>query len=387
MTSPVWLIAEREFRTYAGTLSFWAALLFGSIAVGGGLLLLNSTHHASAPVHIQLVSPEVAVLPGAEAAIKEAGALEGRQFVFGRSGTTMTIEARTAKDIRLNFAPDFPLSATGRALVASILERDDARRRAANTMPLTVHAVLAQQSPRPGNERGIARFLLMLMLWLTLTGSLGMLLQAVVRERATRALESLLASAEAWQIMAGKLIGVGGVSFLLLSAWLGSSAAFASIAPQTGLASAIISELVAPVSLLRAAMIYLLAYAFYGSITIALGAMARDSASAQNLSRPMFIVLVVAFFVTLAAAIGNMTSSHWLLYIPAVTPFLLLLVPAGAIPPAIQILMLSVIAVSSCLIARLAASRLAIKDCGPGLLARWDRWHLRRTDGQPFIGS
>jgi ABC-type Na+ efflux pump permease subunit len=367
MTSPVWLIAEREFRTYVGTLSFWAALLFGSLAAGGGLMLLESVHRPSPPVSVQIVSRDTTRVRDVETALNEAGAVEGHRFKFGASGSTVTIKSTTERDVDLGFASGFPLSATGRSLVASILERDAARQ-AANAVPLIVHPVLAQNAARPGNEAALARFLLMLMLWLTLTGSLGMLLQAVVRERATRALESLLASAQAWQIMAGKLIGVGCISFLVLAAWLGASVVSTLAAPQSGLAPAIMSELAAPVALLRAAAIYLLAYAFYGSITIALGAMARDSASAQNLSRPMFIVLVIAFFAALAVGMGSLSAPHWLLYIPALAPFLLLLTPPGAIPPAVQFLMLGVMLIATCMIARIAATRFALKDSGAGLL-------------------
>jgi ABC-type Na+ efflux pump permease subunit len=369
MTSPVWLIAEREFRTYAGTLSFWAALLFGSLAAGGGLMMLESIHRPSAPVSVRIVSPNTTRVRDIETALNEAGAVEGRRFKFDASGSTVTINSTTERDVNLGFGSGFPLSASGRSLVANILERDAARQ-AANAIPLTVHAVAAQDSARPGKEAALARFLLMLTLWLTLTGSLGMLLQAVVRERATRALESLLASAQAWQIMAGKLIGVGGISFLVLAAWLGSSVASSFAAPQSGLAPAIISELAAPVALLRAAVIYLLAYGFYGSITIALGAMARDSASAQNLSRPMFVVLVAAFFIALAVGMGSLSSPHWLLYIPAITPFVLLLTPPGAIPPALQLLTLGVMLIATCMIARIAATRFALKDNGPALLPR-----------------
>jgi ABC-2 type transport system permease protein len=315
------------------------------------------------------VSSDAVLVPEVESALNEAATIEGRRFIFGASATTVTIKARTAHDVDFDFGPGFPLSPLARSLVASILERDAARQ-AANAVPLTVHPIPARDAAHPRNDAALARFLLMLMLWLTLTGSLGMLLQAVVRERATRALESLLASAQAWQIMAGKLIGVGGISFVVLAAWLGSSIAAAFVAPQTGLTPAIFSELAAPVPLLRAAVIYLAAYALYGSITIALGAIARDSASAQNLSRPMFVVLVVAFFVALGVGMGGVASSHWLLYVPVLTPFLLLLVPAGAIPPAIQLLMLSVMIVATCLVARLAASRLVIGDRGAKLLAR-----------------
>jgi ABC-2 type transport system permease protein len=368
VTSPVWLIAEREFRTYVGTLSFWVALLLGSLAAAGGLLLLEISQHQSAPVSIQIVSTKPALVPGIKAALVEASAIEGRQFGFGSSDKTLTVRALGQDEVSLDFAAGFPLSTAGRSLVASILERDAARR-AAGILPLRVHTVLEKAAP-PHDGAALGRFLLMLMLWLTLTGSLGMLLQAVVRERATRALESLLASAQAWQIMAGKLIGVGGISLLVLVAWLASSMLSAAIAPQTGFTAAVMSPLTTPFLLLRAGVIFLLAYAFYGSITITLGAMARDSASAQNLSRPMFMVLVAAFFVAWAVGMGGMTSSHWLFYVPTFTPFLLLLTPAGAIPPLVQLLMLGVMAVASCLIARVAATRLALRDSGGGMLPR-----------------
>src|SRR6185369_15481455 len=146
-------------------------------------------------------------------------------------------------------------------------------------IPLMVRQKASHASHGP-DAAAAARFLSMLILWLTLTGSLGMLLQTVVRERATRALESLLAAATPRQIMIGKLLGVGSVSLLILVSWLGSTAALSLIAPGSGLAPAIIAELARPELLLRAAVIYCLAYAFYGSITVALGAMARDSASA-----------------------------------------------------------------------------------------------------------
>ena len=369
MTSPTWLIAEREFRTYVATLSFWAALMVGPLAAGGGLMLVQSAHHASAPISIQVVSQDAGLLRGIESALREAGTLEGHRFAFGRSDTKVTITAKALDNVDLYFSPGFPLSPAGRDVVARTMERDAARR-AANATALSVHAILAE-APRPGHSAAaVARFLLMLVLWLTLTGSLGMLLQTVVRERATRALESLLASADPWQIMAGKLIGVGGISFLVLAAWLGSSVMSAFIAPQTGLAPAIFSELAAPVPLLRAGLIYLLAYFFYGSTIMAVGAIARDSTSAQNLSRPMFIVLVIAFFVALAVAMGHLASLHWLLYIPAFSPFLLLLAPNGAISPAEETLILGLIVAVSLLVARFAIARFALTDGSVRLIPR-----------------
>ena len=368
MTSPVWLIAEREFRTYVATLSFWAALAVGPLAAGGGLLLAQSAHRPAQPVAIAVASHDANLARAAEAALKEAASLDGRRFSFTDAGARLTIAAPAPDTIDLGFEPDFPLSATGRALVARTLERDAARR-ASDAAPLTVHQVASPSAAPPRRDpAAVARLLLMAMLWLTLTGSLGMLLQTVVRERATRSLESLLAATAPWQIMAGKLAGVGGVSLLVLAAWIGSSEVLALFAPKAGLAPAIIAELTRPGLLLRAAVIYCLAYAFYGSVTVAMGALARDSASAQNLSRPMFILLMAAFFIALAPAMDSASASpSWLLYVPPLTPFLLLVYPAGALSWGTQLGLFGLMAAASFLVARFAASRFNLRESGAGL--------------------
>jgi ABC-2 type transport system permease protein len=354
MTGPVWLIAEREFRTYVATLSFWVALAVGPLVVGGGLLFAQNYHRVPAPLAVRIESPDPALAQSAKAALAEAGRLEGRHYRFGKIGVPLSIAQPAPSRVELDFDPHFPLSGSGRVLVARILERDAARRTSAAAM-LRVHATLPAAPPRRLDAGAIARFALMMMLWLTLTGSLGMLLQTVVRERATRALESLLAAAAPWQIMTGKLLGVGAVSLLVLAAWLGSSAALAFFGRTAGSAAGVIAELAAPHALLRAALIYLLAYGFYGSLTIALGARARDSASAQNLSRPMFILLVVAFFIPLASiTAGAAPGPSWLIFVPPFTPFLMLLYPPDAIPASIEFVLLALLLISSVIAARIA---------------------------------
>jgi len=364
LTSPVRLIAEREFRTYVATLSFWVALAVGPLAAGGGLMLAQNAQHPARTTLIQIVSRDADVARDAKAALRDAAMLEGRRFAFGGSDVRLTITSAAPRSVELAFTENFPLSDTGQALVMRTLERDFVRQ-TSDAIPLMVRQKASHASHGP-DAAAAARFLSMLILWLTLTGSLGMLLQTVVRERATRALESLLAAATPRQIMIGKLLGVGSVSLLILVSWLGSTAALSLIAPGSGLAPAIIAELARPELLLRAAVIYCLAYAFYGSITVALGAMARDSASAQNIARPMFAILVIAFFVALASAFsGTPSPLSWLLYVPMFTPFLLLIQP-GAVPVAIQIGLLVSIAVISLFAGRFAASRFTFREVSAG---------------------
>ncbi len=129
-----------------------------------------------------------------------------------------------------------------------------------------------------------------------------------------------------WEIVFGKLAGVGGVSLLVLIAWLGSSACLTALAPNAGGALAPFFQVLGqPALLAYAAVLYLSAFLLFGLITVAVGAAAADTAAAQNLSRPMFAVLLAVFFAAMAAAGGASDHLAWLVFAPPFTPFMLLL--------------------------------------------------------------
>lgn len=277
MTSPVRLIAAREFRAYATTGSFWLALAIGPLLTGGGMMLAR----AAPPPQEELV---------------------------------LTGEADGGFDAR--FSGGFPLSEAGRARVIEVLRSEGGLVR---TAPVKTEVE---------DPAGASRFLLLMLLWVTLIGSLGMLLQAVVRERANRALEILLSAARPRDIVLGKVLGVGAVSVLVVGTWLAAPAAMAVLAPG-GPTAGLLQAFADPLMLLRAGVIYLLAFGFYGFVTVMVGALARDSADAQNLARPMFAVLLVALFTAMTAA-GGGAKFTWLVYLPPFTPFMLLVAPKSA---------------------------------------------------------
>ena len=368
---PILLIAEREFRTYVATLSFWLSLAVAPLMAGAALLFSASPQ--SPAVSIQ--SGDSRLVHSAGQALEEAGRLEGKSFVFARGGATLQLSQRAPRIFEATFSPGFPLSATGRAMVEHVIERDLAR---AQTQE-TAFAVHQSMVPAAGGA-AVARLTglsAMTMLWLTLTGSLGMLLQAIVRERANRALESLLASAQGWEIVAGKLLGVGAVSLLVLFAWLGCvAAASAFLPPQTGLIGAVLLALGQPLSLMRDAVIYLCAFAFFGAATLVVGALARDGASAQNLARPVFLVLLVAFFAALATPPG---TSSWLLYVPPLTPFLLLVNSGGHVAAMSQAILLGTLLAASVVLMMLAGRFLSV---GPGI---YQIFKARLPQAQPLV--
>jgi len=349
---PLLLIAEREFRTYVATLSFWLSLAVAPL-VALGVLFFSGSHAQSLPVSVHAQNAQW--VHSASLALEEAGRLEGKTFIFAEGGAILELSQRAPRTFEAGFSANFPLSASGRAMVAHVLERDMTRAEP----HATAFAVQEKAAPAAGqaDANRLSRLAAMAMLWLTLTGSLGMLLQAIVRERANRALESLLASAQAWEIVSGKLLGVGAVSLLVLLSWLGSAAAFSVFLPsQTDLIGAALAALGQPRSLLRDALIYVCAFGFFGAATLVVGAMARDSASAQNLARPLFLVLLVAFFVALAAP---ESSTSWLVFIPPLTPFLLLVNSVQSVAPMSQAFLLAELLAGTAAMMLLAARFLA----------------------------
>jgi ABC-2 type transport system permease protein len=322
--TPIALLAGREFRAYVATASFWVALMIGPLAMLAIAWAAAAANGSRTPVAVSITAADSVQTGAILAALNQAAALEGKTLVLampGAAAPSVKVRGAPSGQVFGEFDAGFPLSPTGRALTVRTLERNGAWA-ALGRDPLPPNEAAPAQ-PRPidtsSGTRG-GRFVLVMILWLTLTGSLGMLLQAVVRERANKALESLLAAVAPWQIVIGKLVGIGAVSLLVLGTWLGVGAVLGGLGSATGP----FAEIARPALLAQAGALYLLGFLFYGLVTIALGASAGDVAAAQNYSRPMFAVLLGAFFVAMTGAKGV----NGLALAPPFAPFILLLNPA-----------------------------------------------------------
>jgi ABC-2 type transport system permease protein len=315
---------------------------------------------------LSAVDPELR--RAAAGALAEAAAREGARLKLTEPGapgaTTVVVAAARAGPVLEIFGP---LDAAARATLERDLTRaaGAARLREAGLRPDVLTAVRAvdaglRQGLGPSHAAGpatsLGRLSLMVVLWGALVGSLGMLLQAVVRERVNRSLELLLASVRPSALVTGKLLGAGAVSVLVVAAWLGAGAALGVL---PGAAGVIRAGFTGP-ELARAALIYPFAFAMYGAATVTVGVFARDLAAAQNLSRPVFGVLLLVFFGALAAAVaGEVGDFAALTWAPPLTPFMLLLYP-DALSPAGQVAAFGLMALTAAAFAGWASRRLAV---------------------------
>jgi ABC-2 type transport system permease protein len=361
----LWLIGLREFKAYVATLSFWVALAIGPVLMLVAAGLLAASQKPVEPLRILVTADDAAVRADAAAALSDAAGAIGRPVIIAPAGQTAVRIASGSGGVAVRFEGQ-PLPAPARELFKAEFERRLAVRLLSSSgiagaaESTSVRLDEIQTAAQPLNPEVGARFGLVFMLWLTLTGSLGMLLQAVVRERANRALDSLMAAAQPVEIVFGKLLGVGAVSLLVLGSWLGTAAALGGLVPAgaSGAVGGALSAFADPMLMVQAGGIYVLSYVMYGSVTIALGAAAQDSASASNLSRPMFGVLLVAFFAAMACAMGAAKSLSWLIWAPPLTPFMLLLTPSGQMSPAESLMALGITAAGAMAAGWLAANSL-----------------------------
>lgn len=349
----LWLIALREITAYASVPSFWVALLLGPAL----MLATSLVGAAMAGPGPSAPPPAQSVLLRADDPALRAAALAAIETINGLGRPKLAVQAAGSDppaDTVIDIS-DAQVVVRGQALsevATEILRRDltvPLQQRALREAGVSGAALDAARAVRvdvawikpasaaPGTQVGpqVGRFAIVMLLWMNLIGALGMLLQAIVRERSNRALDSLLASARSSEIIFGKLLGVGVLSLFVLAAWLAAGAAVAA-SPLGGLGGGLQTLLLAafrsPATLVQAGAFYLLAFAMYGSAMIGVGAVAKDLPAAQNLSRPIFGLLLLVFFVALTQLSGDLAQTAWLAWVPPFTPFVILMAPPGTLP-------------------------------------------------------
>jgi ABC-2 type transport system permease protein len=181
-------------------------------------------------------------------------------------------------------------------------------------------------------------------------------LRSVTMEKTTRVVELIVSTTRARSLLWGKLIGVGGVGLVQLSAWVfGAWLIFTfreTIAGWFGVPA--MNVTIPALSLLDVALtlaFFLLGFFFYSSIFAALGAMVSSEEEAQQAQTPVaFLLIVPALCVKVVADAPRGQVSAILTQIPFTSPVLMpMRVVLDAASPSeiamsIALLMLSLVA-------------------------------------------
>jgi ABC-2 type transport system permease protein len=164
-------------------------------------------------------------------------------------------------------------------------------------------------------------------------------LRGVMEEKQTRVAEVVLSSVPPWQLLGGKVIGVGAVGLTQLAVWISSAILLlryrGPILAKFGASEMSFTPPDVTVGMgLMLLLFFVAGYVFYSSLFAAVGAMVSSEQEAQQALMPI-ILLLVSSFVFFQPILSNPTSGlaqtlSWLPFsAPIVMPLRMAVIPVA----------------------------------------------------------
>ncbi len=185
-----------------------------------------------------------------------------------------------------------------------------------------------------------ASFVVGLMIYLTLTIYGQIILGAVVEEKETRIAEILFSSARPFELMLGKLVGVGLAGLTQLGIWVVSlSVIVAFVAVQADLSPLLVGlPHITPLMVLYFLLFFLLGYFLYASIFALIGSMVTTVQEGGQFAFPPIMILLTGFYLSFAVIRDpNSTLSFWASIAPFFAPITMPVRILAETPPFWQI--------------------------------------------------
>ncbi len=201
---------------------------------------------------------------------------------------------------------------------------------------LTITRILSQ-SARPTNQvvarvcadvcRGVPAFLMPSTTYATVVAN------GVVEEKSSRVMELLLNAATPWQLLVGKIVGIGaaGLTQMVCLVVVGIGALLLQLPLQAALLGANtggFTQYLSGVSipfLLLFLVYFLLAYFLYATLFAGLGAMVKRQDEVQSaIQIPLFLLIISLVLLYVAAFAPDETLTRVLSFVPFFTPVLML---------------------------------------------------------------
>jgi ABC-2 type transport system permease protein len=186
----------------------------------------------------------------------------------------------------------------------------------------------------------VASFIIGLMIYITLAIYGQMILAAVVEEKETRIAEILFSSAKPFELMMGKLTGVGLAGLTQLGIWITSALVLAGfgLAQMSAAGMDISIPNISPLMVLLFFIYFLLGFFIYASIFALIGSMVTTMQEGGQFSFPPIMLLLVGFYFSFAVIRDpNSSLSFWVSIAPFFAPITMPVRILAETPPYWQI--------------------------------------------------
>jgi len=186
----------------------------------------------------------------------------------------------------------------------------------------------------------IASFVIGLMIYITLAIYGQMIMGAVVEEKETRIAEILFSSAKPFELMMGKLVGVGLAGLTQLAIWVISALVLVGIgvAQMSAAGMSISIPNISPLMVVYFFIFFLLGFFIYASIFALIGSMVTTMQEGGQFSLPPIMLLLIGFYFSFAVIRDpNSSLSFWVSIAPFFAPITMPVRILAETPPFWQI--------------------------------------------------
>ena len=194
-----------------------------------------------------------------------------------------------------------------------------------------------------GDDVGFwAGFIIAFMIYLTLAIYGQAIMSAVVEEKETRVAEILFSSAKPFELMMGKLVGVGLAGLTQLAIWIISATVLIGVGLAQMSAAGIDISIpnITPLMILYFFIFFLLGFFLYASIFALIGSMVTSvQEGGQFAFLPVMLMLIGFYFSFAVIRDPNSSVSFWASVAPFVAPMTMPVRILAETPPLWQILL------------------------------------------------
>jgi ABC-2 type transport system permease protein len=315
----VWLVARRELRVRLAAKAFRISTAILLVAVVGFIVVLSLVSGGSSAQRVGLLPPaqplaapltaaasalgddvrtEPVATPAAGAAAVHSGDLDALVTRRpGSGGLAVTVKEDLDDSLRGAFAAVAREQALD-AYVARLGGTPQAL--SAAVAGAGVDVVELKPKKRFQDQRLLAGVIVGILIYLSLLTYGQVVAQGVVEEKASRVVELLLSTIRAWQLMAGKVLGIGLVGLLQLALLLAAGV-------TAGLAT---GRLDLPASVAASTVIwgivwYLLGFFLFALLFAAAGALVSRQEDIGGVTTPLMMLIILPYVLGISVLPGD----------------------------------------------------------------------------------
>lgn len=201
--------------------------------------------------------------------------------------------------------------------------------------PLTEKGEVKQEHSEPWTA-----FIVALLIYIILTIYGQAIMSAIVEEKETRISEILFSSARPFQLMMGKLAGVGLAGLTQLGIWLLTISVFLTFGIANAVASGMEISLpqISPLMVVYFLLFFLLGFFIYATIYALIGSMVTTMQEGGQYALPPVLLLLVGLYFCFAVVRDpNSTFAFWVSIAPFFAPIVMPVRVLAEMPPFWQI--------------------------------------------------